>query len=225
MNEEEEEEIKASQTDNDCEWRSQKLPPGVVYVHNVAPETFLARLEEIRRELPVSRESSIMSCARMFLRDADIAMELRHILDTACVAKGHPGVHHVMSDLRFLDYKAGGYIKAHRDGVRVDEESSAAMDAEGVVRSSDTTFLLFLSDAPEGEGGETVFLHDDDNDDADGRDDDLDDESSTIGWIRPRRNSCLLFEHHLRHRGNCVGLYNKTLLRGDCCREPATRVT
>ena len=73
------------------------------------------------------------------------------------------------------------------------------------------TCIMYLS-TPQ-MGGETVFLRDEDDDDE-------------IGWIRPKRNSCLLFAHELFHRGNVVGMYRKTLLRGDCCRgEMSTQLT
>ena len=41
------------------------------------------------------------------------------------------------------------------------------------------------------------------------------DEAKILFGARPNRGSILLFPHGVAHRGNCVGLHLKVLLRGD----------
>ena len=64
------------------------------------------------------------------------------------------------------------------------------------VRRDDEPFV-------EGEGGETEFLES------------VGDEAKVLFGARPNRGSILLFPHGVAHRGNCVGLHLKVLLRGD----------
>jgi hypothetical protein len=99
--------------------------------------------------------------------------------------------------------------------------------------------LLFTRDVPEGEGGETEFLDgmggaggvgvggvgsvraggatDSRRDRGDAADDartELE-EPRVLFAARPKRGSVLLFPHDVAHRGACVGMHAKVLLRGD----------
>ena len=77
--------------------------------------------------------------------------------------------------------------------VRLDEETATP---------TTTSFLLYLEDIPEGEGGETEFL----TSVADGEE---------VEAVVPRSGSILLFPHNTPHQGNAVGKFPKILLRGD----------
>ena len=59
-----------------------------------------------------------------------------------------------------------------------------------------------MEDIPEGEGGETEFLTSLQH-------------GECVFSVLPRAGSILLFPHGIPHQGNGVGLYPKTLLRGD----------
>eukprot|EP01124_Arcella_intermedia_P017118 TRINITY_DN2380_c0_g1_i1.p1 TRINITY_DN2380_c0_g1~~TRINITY_DN2380_c0_g1_i1.p1 ORF type:complete len:130 (-),score=14.81 TRINITY_DN2380_c0_g1_i1:97-486(-) len=101
-------------------------------------------------------------------------------------------IRRVLSDLRFIDYPLGGFIAPHTDGTRVDKET---------LQSSTHTFLLYLSDAVEGEG-ETEFLEDLQS-------------CKVVASVVPKAGWLLVFPHSIPHQGNCVGGSGKLLLRGD----------
>ena len=201
--------VRAADADAECaccleteqEWQGGVLPPGVSYHHDAVPIETIEELEEIRESLPASSSSNNMLCSRRFLRDGALAARLRERFRSIDAT-----IDHVLSDLRFLEYPPGGYIRKHTDGSRVDEEESERRPTDP--RRSNTSFLLFLADIPEGEGGETEFL------DCDGGKGDNDGET-VVGWVRPRRGSLLLFPHNVVHQGAGVGLFPKRLLRGD----------
>eukprot|EP01063_Lacrimia_lanifica_P022740 TRINITY_DN30264_c0_g1_i1.p1 TRINITY_DN30264_c0_g1~~TRINITY_DN30264_c0_g1_i1.p1 ORF type:complete len:195 (+),score=46.65 TRINITY_DN30264_c0_g1_i1:66-650(+) len=165
-----------------------KPPAGVMFFEDAVDEAFCAMLDEVRDDTPVSLTSGKMYANRRFLRDDALGNKV-------CKALPHEGgISRVCSDLRFIEYDVGGYIVAHVDGVRRDAETD---------RDTTTSLLLFLSTVPEGEGGETEFLAD------------INDEDSVLFAVRPKRGAVLLFPHSVPHRGACVGQYPKILLRGD----------
>ena len=83
---------------------------------------------------------------------------------------------------------------------RVDERTGHA---------THTSFLLYLSTVPAGEGGETTFL------------DQLPDQCNEgetprpMHSVSPIEGSILLFPHNTPHVGEAVGRHAKVLLRGD----------
>ena len=66
-----------------------------------------------------------------------------------------------------------------------------------------------------GEGGETEFLDALEEDETRGDDGEEAEEVKVLFGARPVRGSILLFPHDIPHRGNCVGMCPKILLRGD----------
>ena len=161
---------------------------GVRYLHGLFPEEFLEELDEMRLGLEGSTASSNMYANRRFLRSNELARKVLSYLPKEL------GYTHVLSDMRFIEYPPGGHILPHVDGVRRDDETFV---------DSTTSMLLFTEDVPEGEGGETEFLKS------------VGDEAKVLFGARPNRGSILLFPHGVAHRGNCVGLHLKVLLRGD----------
>ena len=83
---------------------------------------------------------------------------------------------------------------AHVDGVRRDDETNV---------DSTNSFLLFMASVPPGEGGETEFLAE------------ANDDSEVLFGGRPVRGSVLVFPHGVPHRGQFVSSHAKVLLRGD----------
>ena len=196
----------------------------VRYVHGAFPESFLRKLERVREETPVTLASGNMYADRRFLRDDALAKEVMSYLPN------HLGFAHVLSDMRFIEYPPGGHILPHTDGVRRDEVTGV---------DSTHSMLLFTRDVPEGEGGETEFLDGvggaggvgvggvgsvraggatgsrrDRGYAADDAQPELE-EPCVLFAARPKRGSVLLFPHDVAHRGACVGMHAKVLLRGD----------
>ena len=196
----------------------------VRYVHGAFPESFLRKLERVREETPVTLASGNMYADRRFLRDDALAKEVLTYLPK------HFGFAHVLSDMRFIEYPPGGHILPHTDGVRRDEVTGV---------DSTHSMLLFTRDVPEGEGGETEFLDGvggesgvgvggvgsvraggatgsrrDRGYAADDAQPELE-EPCVLFAARPKRGSVLLFPHDVAHRGACVGMHAKVLLRGD----------
>ena len=197
---------------------------GVRYVHGAFPESFLRQLERVREGTPVTLASGNMYADRRFLRDEGLAKDVLRYLPK------HLGFEHVLSDMRFIEYPPGGHILPHTDGVRRDQVTGL---------DSTHSMLLFTRDVPEGEGGETEFLDgvggaggvgvggvgsvraggatDSRRDRGDAADDarpELE-EPRVLFAARPKRGSVLLFPHDVAHRGACVGMHAKVLLRGD----------
>eukprot|EP00746_Dinoflagellata_sp_MGD_P136073 gnl/MRDRNA2_/MRDRNA2_70061_c0_seq2.p1 gnl/MRDRNA2_/MRDRNA2_70061_c0~~gnl/MRDRNA2_/MRDRNA2_70061_c0_seq2.p1 ORF type:complete len:276 (+),score=30.83 gnl/MRDRNA2_/MRDRNA2_70061_c0_seq2:60-887(+) len=161
--------------------------PQVHYLHDLFPASFLERLEEEQWQHPAQKESYNMYCTRMFFNDAKLAAELLSYLPPWL------GYTRICSQMRFLRYPPGGYIAPHTDGVRIDEDT---------LHETTTSFLLYLEDIPEGEGGETEFLTSVENGDV-------------VASVLPKSGSILLFPHTVPHQGNGVGMHPKVLLRGD----------
>ncbi|EEH57665.1 uncharacterized protein MICPUCDRAFT_47019 [Micromonas pusilla CCMP1545] len=161
---------------------------GVMYLHGLFPEAFLAEIDAAREDTPVTLASSNMYCDRRFLRDAALASRVLEHLPREL------GFKHVLSDLRFLEYPPGGHILTHVDGVRRDDETNV---------DSTNSFLLFMASVPPGEGGETEFLAE------------ANDDAEVLFGGRPVRGSVLVFPHGVPHRGQFVSSHAKVLLRGD----------
>jgi hypothetical protein len=186
----------------------------VRYVHNAFPDSFMEMLESVRLETPVTLASGNMYADRRFLRVPHLAGEVLRYLPKDL------GFTHVLSDMRFIEYPPGGHILPHTDGVRRDDVTN---------KDSTTSMLLFTTDVPDGEGGETEFLESlgvektgggvggvgsvgsigGDASNANHG------EPTVLFAARPTRGSILLFPHHVPHRGACVGSHVKILLRGD----------
>jgi hypothetical protein len=139
--------------------------------------------------------SNNMYASRRFLRSDRLAGQVLSYLPKEL------GFTHVLSDLRFIEYPPGGHILAHVDGVRLDDVT---------FQPSTTSFLLFTETVPGGEGGETEFL-----DALEEEAGERGEEAKVLFGARPTRGSVLLFPHGVPHRGACVGMWPKILLRGD----------
>jgi hypothetical protein len=130
-------------------------PPGVHYFPRAFDDTFLERIDAAREAAPVSLASQNMAAERRFIRDAKLAEDISR----AFVEPARARVDVVCSDIRFIDYDAGGFILPHVDGARVCEATGVTTDA---------SVLVFLTTVPPGEGGETEFLVDVNSGDEDG---------------------------------------------------------
>lgn len=168
------------------------------YLHGLFPPRFLDELVEIMQDIPASSASKNMYAYRHFLRDEQLAARVFDRLPE--YVRKELGVSGCCSDLRYIRYPVGGYIAPHTDGIRVDE---------GTGKETIVSFLLYLEDVPEGEGGETSFLDRLPEDCASGE------QPHVMVSIRPVRGSILLFPHSLPHQGEAVGRWPKVLLRGD----------
>ena len=169
-------------------------PRGVAYFPRAFSDEFLARIDAAREAAPVSLASQNMAAERRFIRDEVLARDIARAMPSAA------NIDVVCSDIRFIDYDAGGFILPHVDGVRV-------CDATGV--ETDASVLVFLTTVPPGEGGETEFL----------RDVQRSDEEDVLFSVRPIRGGMLVFDHACAHVGRCVGVYPKILLRLDAKRK------
>ena len=167
-------------------------PPGVHYFPRAFDDTFLERIDAAREAAPVSLASQNMAAERRFIRDAALAADICEAMPAS--------VDVVCSDIRFIDYDAGGFILPHVDGVRVCEATGVTTDA---------SVLVFLTTVPPGEGGETEFLVDVNSGDEDG----------VLFSVRPTRGAMVIFDHACAHVGRCVGVYPKILLRLDAKRK------
>ena len=164
-------------------------PPGVLYFERHFNDAFMDAIDALRTEIPVSLASGNMRANRRFLRDANLAKNICERLPSEA------NVLSVCSDIRFIEYdEPGGYIQPHVDGTRVCEHTGL---------QTTHSMLVWLSDVPEDEGGETDFLRD------------VTDEDSVLYSIRPKKGSVVIFRHDSPHVGRCVGVYPKLLLRGD----------
>mmetsp|Transcript_24465 Transcript_24465/g.33729 ORF Transcript_24465/g.33729 Transcript_24465/m.33729 type:complete len:187 (+) Transcript_24465:163-723(+) len=161
---------------------------GVHFLSGLFPEPFLQMLRDLRWKVPGSTSSHNMYATRHFLCDPDLAEQLRSYLPK------NLQISHVLSDMRVIDYPAGGYIAPHVDGVRTDAETGV---------ESTTSFLLYLEDVPEGEGGETEFLTS------------IERDGDVLWSVRPKSGNILIFPHNVPHQGAGVGNYPKVMLRGD----------
>ena len=171
-------------------------PPGCAYFPRAFDDAFLELIDAAREVAPVSLASQNMAAERRFIRDAQLAEDI-------CAAMpARASVDVVCSDVRFIDYDAGGFILPHVDGVRVCEATGVTTDA---------SVLVFLTTVPPGEGGETEFLVDVNSGDEDG----------VLFSVRPTRGAMVIFDHACAHVGRCVGKYPKILLRLDVKRKSA----
>mmetsp|Transcript_2541 Transcript_2541/g.6184 ORF Transcript_2541/g.6184 Transcript_2541/m.6184 type:complete len:201 (+) Transcript_2541:170-772(+) len=160
-------------------------------LHGLFPPAFLKKLCEYKERLQGDPSSKNMLATRYWFYDEEIAAELLSYLPPRL------GLSRVVGDMRFILYPLGGYIAPHCDGVHVDKET---------LKSSTTSFLLYLSTIPPGEGGETEILVS-----LPGQCE----EPTVTHSYTPTEGSILLFPHNTPHQGNSVGSYPKFLLRGD----------
>ncbi|KAK3286432.1 hypothetical protein CYMTET_6011 [Cymbomonas tetramitiformis] len=189
MNEKEERSLSQDEPNCCCNGKENSSPnlPNVHYLHGLFSDDFIQACRDDMLNILGSTSSNNMYAERFFTRSADLAADLlRHLPPEL-------NIRHVLSDMKYISYPAGGYIAPHVDGIRTDEETGIP---------STTSFLLYLEDIPEGEGGETEFLRSIDDDEV-------------LLQIVPRAGSILIFPHTTPHRGAGVGLYPKVLLRGD----------
>mmetsp|Transcript_9703 Transcript_9703/g.27731 ORF Transcript_9703/g.27731 Transcript_9703/m.27731 type:complete len:189 (+) Transcript_9703:182-748(+) len=167
--------------------RKSDVPEGVHYLRGIFPPEFLESLDEVMEETPSTSVSNNMYAERRFIRSPGIASAI-----LACLPK-ELSMSHVLSDMKFIRYPAGGYIAPHVDGVRADDVTHT---------ESTTSFLLYLACIPPGEGGETEILTQVNG-------------GEVICGFRPQRGCLLVFPHSTPHQGAGVGVHPKILLRGD----------
>lgn len=100
---------------------------------------------------------------------------------------------------RFCRYRAGQQFGLHQDGVH----------HRGPNLRSRLTFMVYLTDGEDFEGGDTLFHSAGPAGDAQGA------PSCVIGRVRPRAGSLILFDHALWHAGEAVTRGVKHILRSD----------
>jgi predicted 2-oxoglutarate/Fe(II)-dependent dioxygenase YbiX len=100
---------------------------------------------------------------------------------------------------RLCRYRAGQQFNIHQDGVhhRGDEEQSCL------------TFMIYLTDGDEFEGGDTVFYSHGPGGNQEGS------PAKIIDRVRPRAGSLILFDHSLWHAGEVVTCGVKHIMRSD----------
>lgn len=100
---------------------------------------------------------------------------------------------------RFCRYRQGQQFNIHQDGVH----------HRGDHLQSCLTFMIYLTDGDEFEGGDTIFYS------AGPGGDDSGQAARVIGRVRPQAGSLILFDHTLWHAGEIVTSGIKHILRSD----------
>ncbi|HEY9132836.1 MAG TPA: 2OG-Fe(II) oxygenase [Dyella sp.] len=131
--------------------------------------------------------------------DPDMADRLWHRLRQALPQLGKAGISGwepigINERLRLCRYGPGQQFRIHRDGVHHrDPHCRSAL-----------TFMVYLTDGAEFDGGDTLFFAG-----GPGRPGD------PVARIRPRRGSLILFDHDIWHAGDIVTRGSKHILRSD----------
>ena len=160
---------------------------GVVVVDDV--DVDVDALDALRQSLVAETASTLMTATRSYFTDERLADSLGKVFEPLLPGDGAREVG-VCAEMRFIAYAGGGMIGRHSDGARYCPVKQ---------RSSDTSFLLYMTDVAE--GGTTDFVADDD---------------SVLLSVEPRRRRLLLFPHNIVHRGSVVFPgWPKVALRGD----------
>jgi predicted 2-oxoglutarate/Fe(II)-dependent dioxygenase YbiX len=101
---------------------------------------------------------------------------------------------------RFCRYQADQAFHIHQDGVH----------QRGPMFQSRLTFMIYLTDGDDFEGGDTLFFAGGPGTAVDGQS-----QPPVVARVRPRRGSLILFEHHLWHAGATVTKGIKHIVRSD----------
>ncbi len=101
---------------------------------------------------------------------------------------------------RFCRYQADQAFHIHQDGVH----------QRGPMLQSRLTFMIYLTDGDDFEGGDTLFFAGGPGTNVDGQS-----HPPVVARVRPRRGSLILFEHHLWHAGATVTQGIKHIVRSD----------
>jgi predicted 2-oxoglutarate/Fe(II)-dependent dioxygenase YbiX len=148
---------------------------------------------------------------RQVLDDPQLAQHLlRRLLQHTPPTLQHAGepwaLHSVNERFRLCRYRAGQQFNIHQDGVH--------HRGEGL--QSRLTFMVYLTDGDDFEGGDTLFY----SAGPAGR-------AQVIGRVRPRAGSLILFDHSLWHAGAVVTRGVKHILRSDVLyqRQASTEAT
>lgn len=186
------------------------------YVDGAFSNEILRRLEALWRSLPVvtqdaetargggfsktmvDRSRQDAAPRRSYFCDVE-GWVCRALTEALAVATARGGVsppcRHAYAHMRYLHYaQPGGFLAAHTDLSRTET-------ATGL--KSTHTFILYLSDAEPGSGGETILLEH------------LDQTSPATARVVPVRGRLLVFPHLCPHRAEPVEAAGKLLLRGE----------
>lgn len=106
----------------------------------------------------------------------------------------------VNARFRFCRYRAGQQFRIHQDGVH----------HRGPAHRSGLTFMVYLTDGDDFEGGDTVFFATGPAADAAGEA-----PPPVVARVRPRAGSLILFDHRVWHAGETVSAGVKHILRSD----------
>lgn len=166
---------------------------GSCFVDNSFTDTFLTRLEELFKRLPVAERIKDSASDRSYYCDSEgwVQRGFAEALQNA----GPPTapVSEALAHMRFLHYaEVGGALPPHVDLARTDISG----------RRSTHTFILYLADCEA--GGETVLLE---------RMDDT--KEAVLAEVRPCRGRLLLFPHLCPHLARPTVEVPKLLLRGE----------
>ncbi len=101
---------------------------------------------------------------------------------------------------RFCRYQADQAFHIHQDGVH----------QRGPLLQSRLTFMIYLTDGDDFEGGDTLFFAGGPGTTLNGHH-----QPPVVARVRPRRGSLILFDHHLWHAGATVTKGIKHIVRSD----------
>ena len=108
--------------------------------------------------------------------------------------------HSVNERFRFCRYRAEQAFHIHQDGVH----------HGGPCLQSRLTFMIYLTDGDDFEGGDTLFFAGGPGTTLNGHH-----QPSVVARVRPRKGSLILFDHHLWHAGATVTRGVKHIVRSD----------
>ncbi|CAE6921974.1 unnamed protein product [Symbiodinium sp. CCMP2592] len=175
---------------------------GTTVVDNFFDESFLARLDELWKRLPLAPKQKASPTDRAYYHDVEgwLTGALNEAVRAAQLADAAAAMPH----MRFLIYpEPGGFLPAHVDLART----------EGKLRST-YTFLLYLSDCRS--GGETTFLECLEGDETLASSGGLaPGERAEVAAVSPARGRLLLMPHACPHLAAPVDEVPKVLVRGE----------
>jgi len=184
---------------------SQHPGAGTAIIDGALSENFLMELDSLWRRLTLARKEKASPAERAYFADTLgwVARELRD----AIAAAGLSEVGDVLPLMRFLHYpEPGGRLPPHVDLRRWDEDTGS---------HSSHTFLVYLTDSPEG-GGETVLLDSRPGDELLSKEGGLaPGPRQLLAKASPKRGRIMVMPHACPHEAFATSDGNKRLLRGE----------